>query len=196
MDCAEQIGRASGADLVVSGTLQGSPEAWELQLVLVPTMAPRAAQRRSISGRGPIPEGLLTEALYGGLYLEPPPAAPVAVVPVPQPVDPQLPPPQERPPAETLRKMALVPLPGLPSMLAGDGRGAALAWLVAAPGTAGMVAAAGASSASPGRMIATSALGSWVLISATNRALLDRQLAVGLAAGPSGEPELRAAARW
>jgi hypothetical protein len=92
--------------------------------------------------------------------------------------------------------MALVPLPGLPSMLAGDGRGAALAWLVAAPGTAGMVAASGASSTSPGRMIATSALGSWVLISATNLALVDRQVAVGLSAGPSGEPELRAAARW
>jgi len=104
---------------------------------------------------------------------------------VPAPVTPAAPP--SGPSAGTLRALAWVPLPGLPSMARKDGGGAAACLGITLPATAGMVYVAGSSSFTRTQLLTTGLASYYLLTVATNQAFGLRGIDAHVSAMPLPE---------
>lgn len=204
--CAARMGGLLGADVVLSGVVaSGDGGALALTLVGTFTATPGATASATAAVRPPFSgdRGALFTAIQTALSLSPDssalPAEPVASAPPEPPAPPpgpvKPPPPEPRPmDAARLSKLVWVPVPGLPAMLSGDGKRAALAWGITLPVSATLVNVAGHAAFTRPQLLATSVLGTAMTAIAVNHAVgLRHDLSAAVAPAPGGGAMLQVA---
>lgn len=188
--CAARMGVALGADAVLSGSVSLASGGSSLDLALVGTFTATPTATASTTARATPPFAAERTALFtavqAALLLQPDPSrlpaetseavvawgatdpTPVAQAAPTEPAAPKAPRPVN---AARVRQLAWVPLPGLPSIAAGDGKGVALSWLLAVPASAAMVNLAGHATFTRPQLLATSVLGTAFTAIAVNHAV-------------------------
>ena len=194
--CIQGFLDQTGARVAVSARLEGDPS--QPNLVVVTSFAQAPLARREVSVdwatdasamRGPLRQSVETalhlKARPVDRALPRHPAETTAVPPPPDPAatstatatdpgatpatSPAPSPARTGPSASTLRALAWLPLPGLPSMARGDWGGVGASYAVAIPGTVGLVAVAGQASFTQGQLIAAGAGSYYLLTVAVNK---------------------------
>lgn len=190
--CAIPIAQQAQVDVVIMGAYDLQPNANEL---LLATAFPGAARAQSqvvlpISDHTQPRSSALHAQLQTALLLVPQAITDTVVqAPAeepPPPVKPQLP--SQPPDNARYRRMAWVPLPGLPALARGDLAGFAQSWAIVAPASVLAIGVSGAATTSRTGFAAMGLLSTYAITVATNHAVGLRGLdGVSVSAAPNPE---------